>query len=252
MVATLCFGALAVFALMRLLSPKPEQLYSHEVLEAPATEAILPQPAARAPQPRVHGMVSNSAAPRVQDATAPAPAPAPAPVAKPARVVAAAEPAPSAKPPANGPARDRWDWAYLWKRPAEYLVRHTWLSSPAHLSRRLSHPAGINRYLERPLVRATLESPAFVRLLAGNHALVGAFLESPAMRDPKVVKELFTSPLVQRIVASRGIQELVNNPTALAQVLSNPELVTWLRSNPAAEPVFTLAGIGVPVPRRKG
>ncbi|MBI4349298.1 MAG: hypothetical protein HY553_20840 [Elusimicrobia bacterium] len=173
---------------------------------------------------------------------------APAPPARPAAPVAAPrspQPAPAKlqpleeAPPKDPTARGRWEWAYLWRKPAEYIVRHTWLGSPELLRRRMSDPDNVNEYLSMPLVRGTLESPTLVRMIASNKTIVGAFVNSPAMQNPRSAEELLTSPLVQRILMSRGVQGFVTDPGALAKAFANPELSDYLRRTPAAGRLFT-------------
>ncbi len=243
---------LGTLGITRLLAPKQNASYAHTMFEVPAAEAATALPERPVARPRVFGMAPVAFTPAKPVAVEPARRPAPAAIAATTKAPAAAEPALGNPPPAKGKARDAWDWANLWNSPSQYLVRRTWLGSPESLSNHLSDPAAVDHYLSRPLVRATLESPTFVRLLAGNRALAKAFIESPAMQDPKLVKELLTSPLMRSIMASPGVQAFIQDPTGLAQALGSPELANWVRNNPAAGSVINEAGHVGQGARRKG
>lgn len=193
--------------------PKPEAKSSL----AGATFGIVP-PAARLPEP-------ESAFPAIPASRPPAPA------------GTLPQPASAGPPPALSPAlsaRSRWEWAGLWTRPGEFLLERTWLGSPGRLVRGLNRADHVDRFLERPLVRSVLASPTMVGLLLGNQALVGAFVKSPAMRDPAAVQALLSSRITQEVLASPGVQALFKDPGAMVKVFANPELVEWLRANPAA------------------
>lgn len=180
---------------------------------------------------------------------------APARPAAPPRATAAvpgARPAQPAKAapalPASVPEQGRAEWKELWSRPAEYLVAHTWFGSGGKLSRMARNPEAIGRYLDRPLVRAVLGSPMLINWLAGSRPIAKALLNTPAMRDPKAVRDLFGSPLMTKVLSSPGVKALMNDPIKMAQVLGHEDVAEWLRKNPAAMSAITKSK--TPVSRR--
>jgi hypothetical protein len=86
----------------------------------------------------------------------------------------------------------------------------------------------------RPLVRGVLESPAAVKTLLGNRALVSAFLNSPAVSDAKAVGALKDSALMMYILSSPGVKAAVQDPVFMRAAFAGPEAITWFVAHPEA------------------
>lgn len=161
---------------------------------------------------------------------APAPAAA-APVAAKSAEKLPEKPAPSAAAKAG--------FASLLSSPARYLVSKTMLGKPGELARKLERKEFGKSYVQTPIVRSVLESPSAVSAILGNAALRRAFLDSPAMRDPRVVDKLGESALLQYVLTSDGVQKALGKPGVLQSVLMAPDTLAWMQRSPENRALMT-------------
>ncbi|MDD5656576.1 MAG: hypothetical protein PHF00_04905 [Elusimicrobia bacterium] len=156
---------------------------------------------------------------------------------------AAAAQAPASATPVPAAAAARPGAAYaagspmlraLLSAPARFIVEKTLLGRPEEFRRFLSDPRRTRRYLSHPLVKEILSDTALVRRLAGNRAVVDAFLQSPAMQDPRAIQALADSGLCRSILQSPGASALADDPAFVRDLFVNPRTVAWISSHPEA------------------
>lgn len=191
-----------------------------------------------APLPAVFGLAGSRSASKpgaIRDAAvAPKPQAArPAPAVR-VEALAAAPEAPPASSPDAPTAIAGGEAAALWKNPARYVVERSWLRSADTLKAMVRQPDRVERYLDLPAVKLVTNSPMLSRWVLGNRAVVRAFLHSPAMRDRDAVSALLGSRLAERILTAPGVRSLLQDPARISEVFQDPEIVDWLRANPAA------------------
>lgn len=217
---------------------------SHMQLEA---SALVDEAEERSslPLPAVFGLAaprSTSKPLAIRDAAAAAkPQARPAPAVR-TEAPAAAPEAPPPSDPAAPTAIAGGEAAALWKNPGRYVVERSWLRSADTLKAMVQQPDRVERYLDLPAVRLVTNSPMLSRWVLGNRAVVRAFLHSPAMQDRGAVSALLSSELADRILTSPGVRSLLQDPARISEVFQDPEIVDWLRANPAALSALSPAG----------
>jgi hypothetical protein len=131
-------------------------------------------------------------------------------------------------------AKDRAGYAGLLASPARFLLSKTLLGRPDDLAARLQRKDFGKGYVTMPIVRTVLESPTMVRAVLGNQALVAAFFATPAMRDPKTVRALADSALLQYVITSPGVMKAFSDPAIYRDVFMSPRTAMWAGSSPEA------------------
>jgi hypothetical protein len=118
--------------------------------------------------------------------------------------------------------------------PARFLMRRTTLGDARGFKRFLASPKAVDGYLNSPLVRAALKSPAVTKTVLGNGALVRAFLDTPAMQDPVALAALLRSPMFKKVVDCPGVRDALADPAVLVRLVSDPATVGYLSEHPQA------------------
>lgn len=118
--------------------------------------------------------------------------------------------------------------------PAKFLMRKTTLGDARSFKKFLASPKAVDRYLNSPLVRAALKSPAVTKSILTNGALVRAFLDTPAMQDPVALATLLRSPMFKKIVDCPGVQEAFSDPRVMMSLGTDPSTVEYLGEHPQA------------------
>lgn len=129
----------------------------------------------------------------------------------------------------------------LLAKPAKYMVSRSALGSPKDLRAFLADPRKVDAYMNSPLVRVTINSPAVAKALLGNPAVIRAFLASPAMRDPRAARALLGSPMVRKMLDCPAIQEALGDPVVMRRMLADPKTIAWLAAHPDAMTAITHA-----------
>ncbi|MBI3296553.1 MAG: hypothetical protein HYZ75_00195 [Elusimicrobia bacterium] len=124
--------------------------------------------------------------------------------------------------------------AGLLEQPSAFLMGRTVLTDGPRLRRFLADRRRVDSYLDFPLVRAVLKYPAAAKVILGNGALVRAFLDTPAMRDPAAVRELLGSALFRKLAACPGIHGALADAAVTARLSSDPRAVAFLTRHPQA------------------
>lgn len=144
------------------------------------------------------------------------------------------------RPPVVTAKAQRWArthkvFAAFLKAPARLLAkRSSNLANAAALKAFLGDPRRVNAYLDSPLVRVALNSPTVTKALITDPGVVKAFLGTPAMQDAGAVRALLTSKLFKKILDCPGPQGALEDPAAIAGLVSNPSTLKWLGENPNA------------------
>lgn len=118
--------------------------------------------------------------------------------------------------------------------PARFLMRKTTLGDARGFKKFLASPKAVDRYLNSPLVRAALHSPAVTKSILTNGALVRAFLDTPAMQDPVALATLLRSPMFKKIVDCPGVQDALADPRVMVRLGSDPTTLEYLGEHPQA------------------
>lgn len=125
-------------------------------------------------------------------------------------------------------------FAALLEAPARFLMKRTTLGDAKGFKRFMASPKAVNAYLDSPLVRAALRSPAVTKSIVTNGRLVRAFLDTPAMQDPTALATLLRSPMFKKIVDCPGVQEALSDPRVLMRLGSDPATLDYLAEHPQA------------------
>ncbi|MCR4296778.1 MAG: hypothetical protein NUW21_14690, partial [Elusimicrobia bacterium] len=129
----------------------------------------------------------------------------------------------------------------LLSKPAAYMVSRSALGSARSLRAFLANPKKVDAYMNSPLVRVTINSPAVAKALLGNPAVIRAFLASPAMRDPRAARALLGSPMVRKMLDCPAIHEALGDPVVMRRMLSDPQTIAWIAAHPDALMAITHA-----------
>jgi hypothetical protein len=140
--------------------------------------------------------------------------------------------------PKEAPRIKPGDLKELLSKPEHFIVSRTWLGKPDGFQRFAADPARVRGYVNNPFVRAVLGQPRVVRALMGNQRLRAAFLNSPAMNDPKVLDALARSPLMKELSKTKGVAAVMANPEEVGKLFGAPEMVSWLMRNPSGADVL--------------
>lgn len=185
-----------------------------------------------APTPRFPSASADS----MRDAMA---SPAPIPIAgysmspaRPATVPQAA--VPKVPPGVELKAKRSPVFTALLDSPARFLMRKTTLGDARGFKRFLASPRAVDAYLDSPLVRAALRSPAVTKSVLANGRLVRAFLDTPAMQDPVALATLLRSPMFNKMVDCPGVQEALADPRVMVRLASDPATLDYLSEHPQA------------------
>lgn len=117
----------------------------------------------------------------------------------------------------------------LLTQPMTYITQKTWLGKPAGFQKFISDPKRVKRYIDNPIVKSVIDSPAMTRVFVSNSMLVSAFLASPAMRDPAAMKALASSPLLRELAQHKGVQAALADPAIMQKLLmTNPQAAQLL------------------------
>ncbi|MEK7382349.1 MAG: hypothetical protein AAB262_03585 [Elusimicrobiota bacterium] len=122
----------------------------------------------------------------------------------------------------------------LLAKPAPFLMAQTSLRSAREMRAFLADRGRVDAYMNSPLVRVALNSATFTKAVLGNGRLVRAFLASPALQDPVVVRELLRSPLMRKMLDCPGIQQALADPNTIAGLISEPETARFMAEHPQA------------------
>lgn len=147
----------------------------------------------------------------------------------------------SAMIPKDAPRIKAGDIKELMAGPENFIVSRTWLGKPAGFARFMSDPARAKGYVSNPFVRAVLDQPKVVKALMGNARLRSAFLNSPAMNDPKVLDALSSSFLMKELAGTKGVAAVISDPAEVRKLFTAPDMASWLMRNPNGAAV--LAGL---------
>lgn len=186
-------------------------------------ESVAPHPDSERPEP-----VASPEAPQWRDAVA-APAAAPAAVLATARIVPMAPPPGAAARqaavaiPKGAPTVKPGAFKALIASPSKFIVESTWLGRPDGFRAFAADPERVRRYLGNPAVRAVLDNPRVLRVLLSNKTVIKAFVESPAMKDPKTLQALGSSALMMQLGDTKAFASLAKDPSVLQTALSMPE-----------------------------
>lgn len=118
--------------------------------------------------------------------------------------------------------------------PAKFLMKKTTLGDARGFKKFMASPKAVDRYLNSPLVRAALRSPAVTKTILTNGALVRAFLDTPAMQDPVALATLLRSPMFKKIVDCPGVQDALADPRVMIRLGSDPATLAYLGEHPQA------------------
>lgn len=118
--------------------------------------------------------------------------------------------------------------------PAKFLMRKTTLGDARGFKKFMASPKAVDRYLNSPLVRAALRSPAVSKSILTNGPLVRAFLSTPAMQDPVALATLLRSPMFKKIVDCPGVQEAFADPRVMMSLGTDPSTLEYLSEHPQA------------------
>jgi hypothetical protein len=212
----------------------PESASAFDLKETPAPEHLAPRPAGEA----------------LKDAVAAPSSPRPISIegmVVPGAASAAARPAvrPFLTPALEAGARKSRLLTALLRAPARFLIAATPLKSARGFGAFLGDKAAVNAYLDSPLVRAALNSPAVAKSVLGSPELVRAFLGSPAMRDPGTIKALLGSRMLVKILDCPGVQEALADPAVIRSIATDPGTLQWIVRNPQALTAIASAAPGL-------
>lgn len=124
--------------------------------------------------------------------------------------------------------------AALVTKPAAFLMSRSAMGSARSMKSFLADPKKVDAYMNSALVRIALNSPTFAKSVLGNPVLIRAFLASPAMKDPEVVRRLLGSPMVRKMLDCPAIQEALGDPAVMQKMISDPQTVMFVASHPDA------------------
>jgi hypothetical protein len=118
--------------------------------------------------------------------------------------------------------------------PGRYIVEKTYLGNPAALKKFLKNRSAVDSFLSAKLTVFIAGHGWAVKKLAGQD-VVKAVIASPAMRDRRLVSDLFLkSAIPLRLGRASGVREALAD-RAFVEKLCSPELRAWLTANPAAQ-----------------
>lgn len=118
--------------------------------------------------------------------------------------------------------------------PAKFLMRRTALGDARGFKKFMANQRAVDRYMNSPLVRAALRSPAVTKSILTNGALVRAFLATPAMQDPVALATLLRSPMFKKMIDCPGVQEAFADPRVMVRLGSDPATLDYLSEHPQA------------------
>ncbi len=159
------------------------------------------------------------------------------PIAEPGMLVGAAketERRPPVSPQAEVWARKHPFMADLVAKPAAFLLAHSALRSAQGTRAFLGDAKKVDAYMNSPLVRVVLRSPAMARSLMTNAGVAGAFVSTPAMRDPQTVKALLASPMLHKILDCPAIRDTLADGAVMKTMTSDPRTEAWIAKHPEA------------------
>lgn len=147
--------------------------------------------------------------------------------------------------PASGARAEAWArghslWSALTAAPARFLLERSALRSPVELREFLRRPAEVDAYLDSPLMRVVLNSPAAAKALLGDPALVAAAVSMPAMKDEAALRELGASPMLRKMLDCPGVVGALGDPAVRDRLFSDPAVASWLAAHPEA---FSALGV---------
>ena len=122
--------------------------------------------------------------------------------------------------------------AALVTKPAAFLMSRSALGSARSMKAFLADPKKVDGYMNSPLVRIALNSPTFAKSVLGNPVLIRAFLASPAMKDPEVVRRLTDSPMLKKMLDCPAIQEALGDPAVMQKMIADPQTVVFVATHP--------------------
>lgn len=122
--------------------------------------------------------------------------------------------------------------AALVTKPAAFLMSRSAMGSARSMKAFLADPKKVDGYMNSSLVRIALNSPTFAKSVLGNPALIRAFLSSPAMKDPQVVRSLIGSPMLKKMLDCPAIQEALGDPAVMQKMIADPQTVMFVASHP--------------------
>lgn len=217
------------FVAWSVLSRPDDAALSSEAARPFDLQSAPPRAAAPAPVEELRDAVAAPASPRpiLYEGLAAARS-APAPTAVEAAERSIVTPALEA-----GVRRSRF-FAALMSAPAKFLASRSALKSPRALRDFLADKSGVDAYMNSAVVRVALASPVVAKSILGRPALVRAFLESPAMRNPDSVRALLSSRMVVKMMDCPGVQEALADPAVIRSLAADPETLRWLGENPRA------------------
>lgn len=230
--SVLGLGAAAGFIVETMNQREREFLQSERIAKFDIKNEDLPAPAETAPAPapapvsRLYGNAGQavSAAPSARVSVRPAP------MSSSPRTLSA------------GAVQNDGRFKGLLSSPAAFLAKKTHLGKPEKFAAWLSDSRRVDRYLAHPLVRGVVDSPLLTRMIV-RPAVVSAFLQSPAMSDPRALAALSKSGLVQKLAEYPGVQALLDDPQFVQGVLMNPQTTAYLARHKDAGAL--LKGLGL-------
>ncbi len=119
-------------------------------------------------------------------------------------------------------------------KPAAFLIGRSALGSASGLRSFLGNPKKVDAYMNSALVRVTLNSPTLAKALLGDTMVVGAFLATPALRDPQALRALLSSPMLRKMLDCPAIQEALGDPAVMETIIADPQTVSWIAAHPQA------------------
>ncbi len=119
-------------------------------------------------------------------------------------------------------------------KPAAFLMGRSALGNARGLRSFLGDPKTVDAYMNSALVRVTLNSPTVAKAVLGNSAVVGAFLATPALRDPQALRALLSSPMLRKMLDCPAIQEALGDPVVMEKMIADPRTVSWIAAHPQA------------------
>lgn len=129
-------------------------------------------------------------------------------------------------------ARTNKIMAALVTKPAAFLMSRSAMGSARSMKAFLADPKKVDGYMNSALVRIALNSPTFAKSVLGNPVLIRAFLASPAMKDPQVVRALTGSPMLKKMLDCPAIQEALGDPAVMQKMIADPQTVMFVATHP--------------------